>query len=160
MEGRGKVAKMEANHQCRRLIFFWVAGQQRRIFWRGGRGIGGALPIPLECRAKPPTPQVDSFFWMWRRRRPTMPQVDFFSGGMRHQRRRKRRQRRCKHGTKPPTPQVDFFPEHGVEGGQQRRRLIVFWGGCSIGGGNVTKAAGNTEQNQQCCRCFFGRGIV
>jgi len=49
------------------------------------------------------------FFWMWHRRRPTTPQVDCFIGGMRHQRRRKRRQRHCKHGTKPPTPQVDFF---------------------------------------------------
>jgi len=42
-----------------------------------GGGVGRCkIAMPLELRAKPPTLQVNSFFWTWHQRRPTMPQVD------------------------------------------------------------------------------------
>ncbi len=89
-----------------------------------------------------------------------MPQVDCFFRGMPHQR-RKRRQHRCKHGTKPPMPQVDFFLDMASKEARCPR-LIVFLVGRSVGGGNVADATGNAEPNHQHCRwiVFFGRGIV
>jgi len=89
-----------------------------------------------------------------------MPQVDCFFRGMPHQR-RKRRQHRCKHGTKPPMPQANFFLDMASKEAR-RPRLIVFSVGRSVGGGNVADATGNAEPNHQHCRwiVFFGHGIV
>jgi len=65
---------IKGGQQCSRLIVFWRGTQRLRrqhcqCCWKGG--------------AKPPTRQVDSFFWTSRRRRPTTPQVDCFLGGCR-----------------------------------------------------------------------------